>query len=414
MFSRVASKTASVASTTTNQIAVRSLSNESFIIDCVRSPIGRGREDGMLHGTEPGDLLANTLSGLMDRNPDIPMEKVDDVITGIVTQTGKQGANLSRLATLKAGFPVTTAATTINRMCGSSQQAINFASAVCAVNDAELNIAAGVEMMSKVQMFSDCMDLVFPKDGKVDPFIANFPYPLIHQGISAEQVAEKYGVSREECDLYAKRSHELAAEAFERGFYNDQILKMTVDGKACDRDEGVRVPVDWEKLTSLKPVFKEGGAVTAGNASQISDGASAVLIGSESFLKSNPNVKPKARIVARAVVGSEPEIMLDGVIPATEKVLAKAGLTIDDIDLFEINEAFASVVLGWSKTVGADLDRVNVNGGGIAHGHPLGATGGVLMAKLVNGLKESGKKYGLQSMCIGHGMATATIIENLE
>ena len=339
------------------------------------------------------------------------MEAVEDIVAGCVTPIGKQGANVGRLAALKAGFPVSTPGVQLNRMCGSAQQALHFASQAIGAGDMDVTIGGGVEMMGTQEMGSDT-DLFLPGPSE---FKDNFPYKLIHQGVSAEMVAEKYGVSKDECDDYAARSHELASNARDAGFFAPSIVPIDLgNGQVFEVDEGIRFPVDMDKLKSLKTIFKkDGGVVTAGNASQISDGASAVLVAAEDAAD-KMGLKKRARIVGRAVVGSDPVVMLDGVIPATRRVLEKTGLTIADIDVFEINEAFASVVLGWQKELGIDMAKVNPNGGAIAMGHPLGATGGVLTSKLVDELERSGKKYGLQTMCIGHGMATATIIQRVE
>jgi len=381
------------------------------IVDALRSAIARGRPDGTLSSTtHPVDLFATVLKRLAEKNK-VPLEAVEDIVAGCVTPIGKQGANVGRLAALKAGFPVSTPGVQLNRMCGSAQQALHFASQAIGAGDMDVTIGGGVEMMGTQEMGSDT-DLFLPGPSE---FKDNFPYKLIHQGVSAEMVAEKYGVSKDECDDYAARSHELASNARDAGFFAPSIVPIDLgNGQVFEVDEGIRFPVDMDKLKSLKTIFKkDGGVVTAGNASQISDGASAVLVAAEDAAD-KMGLKKRARIVGRAVVGSDPVVMLDGVIPATRRVLEKTGLTIADIDVFEINEAFASVVLGWQKELGIDMAKVNPNGGAIAMGHPLGATGGVLTSKLVDELERSGKKYGLQTMCIGHGMATATIIQRVE
>jgi len=282
-------------------------------------------------------------------------------------------------------------------------------------------IGCGVEMMSVCKMGADADANIFTMsdDGKQKFKFGDFPHKLVHQGFSAELIAERYGITREEMDQFSIDSHRKAYEATKKGYFKSQIVpirgsKLNKDKQPEEtwltHDEGIRFPVDKEKLSALKPVFKKNGGVTAGNASQISDGAGAVLLMSGK-LANKLNVKKRARVVGRVVVGSDPLMMLDGVIPATKKVLEKTGLTVDDIDVFEINEAFASVVLAWGKTLKVNMDKVNPNGGAIAHGHPLGATGAILMTKLVNDLERTNKRYGVQTMCIGWGMATGTVIE---
>eukprot|EP01027_Heterolobosea_sp_BB2_P001345 GEZU01002053.1.p1 GENE.GEZU01002053.1~~GEZU01002053.1.p1 ORF type:complete len:408 (+),score=128.26 GEZU01002053.1:63-1286(+) len=391
-----------------------------YIVECVRTPIGKGREDGKLHSIHPIDLLAITLDTVVNR-AGVKKGDVEDVICGCVTPLREQGANIPRLALLKAGFPQHVPGVQLNRMCGSGQQAIHFASQAIAAGDMDLVIGCGVEMMGTVKMGSDSNVLT---KGTPDGYTGDFPVKLLHQGLSADILAAKYGVTREEVDAFAVRSHERAHNATQRGYFKQQIVPVTVkkqqknaDASALvqievvDKDEGIRYPVDKAALAKLRTIFKKDGVVTAGNASQISDGAAAVLLASEKKIK-QLGLRKRARIVARAVVGSDPVTMLDGVIPATRKVLEKANMTINDIDVFEVNEAFACVVLAWMKTLGIPEDKVNPNGGAIAHGHPLGATGAVLMTKLVNELERTNKRFGLLTMCIGHGQATATIIEN--
>lgn len=351
----------------------------------------------------------------MRQRAHVDPKHIDDVIGGVVTPKDKQGANLPRLAVLQAGFPHTVPAVQLNRMCGSAQQAIHFGSQAIASGDMDLVIAGGCEMMSVEKMGSDAS---MPALAAL--VSSGFPYQLLHQGQSAELVAERYGVTRAECDALAAESHRRAAAAARRGLFARSIAPVPVrDDAGAERlvsaDEGIRDSVDPAAIAKLKTIFKpEGGVVTAGNASQVSDGAAAVL------LCSGPKadalgLRKRARIITRAVVGSDPELMLDGVIAATRKALAAARLTIDDIDAFEVNEAFASVVLAWAKELKPrdGMARVNPNGGAIAHGHPLGASGAVLMAKLVDHLEATGGRYGLQTMCIGHGQATATIIERV-
>jgi acetyl-CoA acetyltransferase family protein len=326
--------------------------------------------------------------------------QVEDIVTGCVTAQGEQGTNIGRLAGLKAGFPVEVPALQLNRFCGSGQQAIHFAAQAIAAGDMEMAIGCGVESMSRVPMGSD--------SGITDEFRADFPCQLLHQGVSAEMIAAKWGVGREELDEFAAESHCRAAAAQRNGWTRCEIFPI----HALESDEGVRSNPDIAKMRALKPVFRPDGVVTAANSSQISDGAAAVLLAS-GRKADELGLRKRARIVARAVVGSDPELMLTGPIPATQKALAMAGLQVDDIDAFEINEAFAAVPLAWARDIRPSMDRLNIQGGAISHGHPLGATGAVLMTKLVNILERTGGRYGLQSMCIGFGMATATIIECL-
>ncbi len=328
---------------------------------------------------------------------------VEDVVWGCVTPLGDQGANMARLAVLKAGFPIQVPAVTLNRMCGSGQQAVHFAAQAILSGDMDIVIAGGTEMLSHQPIGSD-----WPREWPAD-----FPYPLLHQGLSAEMIAEKWGLKRDDLDDFAFQSHTRAMHAIQQGRFEKQILPIQLpDGRTFAQDEGVRMPPDRARMASLKPVFKEGGVVTAGNSSQISDGCAALVLASTRAV-GRYNLMPLARIVARSVVGSDPVLMLDGPIPATHMVLQRAGLDLEQIDVIEINEAFASVVLAWAKTLGPDLSRVNPNGGAIALGHPLGATGAILMTKLIHELERSGGQYGLQTMCIGHGMGTATIIERI-
>jgi acetyl-CoA acyltransferase len=370
-----------------------------FIVSSVRTPIGRGRADGALASVHPLDLLAQTLAESVQRCG-IAKDLVEDVIVGCVTPTKEQGSNIARLAALKAGFPVEVPGTQINRFCGSGQQAIHFAAQAIASGDMDLVIGAGIESMSRVPMGSDS---AITEELKKD-----FPYPLVHQGWSAELLAEKYKLSRQEVDEYAAKSHCLAAGAAKAGWTRNELF--SVNGLSAD--EGVRASVDMEKMAKLPTVFKENGVVSAGNASQISDGAAAVVLASGEKAD-QLGLKKLARIVTRVVIGSDPELMLDGPIAATHKALQKSGLKIDDMHAIEINEAFASVVLSWAREHRPRMERVNIQGGAIAHGHPLGATGAILMTKLVHILQRTGGRYGLQTMCEGFGMANATIIERV-
>lgn len=379
--------------------------SETFIISAVRTPVGVGKPGGALNSLPPLDLMAQVLPEAA-RRAGLEPALVQDVILGCVSPVGEQGANIARLATLKAGFPVEVPGVTLNRMCGSSQQAVHFAAQAIASGDMDIVIAGGIESMSRVPIGSD-----WPK-----AWPANFPYELIHQGLSAELLAEKWSLSREALDDFASQSHLRAGAATREGRFSREIMPVTVRVDGADKlvttDEGIRPNPDRAKMAALKPAFKEGGVVTAANSSQISDGASALLLASEAAIKRH-RLKPRARIAARVVVGADPVLMLTGPIPATHQVLARAGLTLADIDVVEINEAFASVVLAWQKETGADLSRVNPNGGAIALGHPLGASGARLMTTLLHELERRQGRYGLQTMCIGHGMATATIIERI-
>jgi acetyl-CoA acyltransferase len=376
--------------------------SDVFILSAVRSPVGVGKPNGALQPIAPIDLTSRVLVEAVNRAGITP-EQVEDVILGCVTPIGDQGANLARLAALKAGFPARIPAVTLNRMCGSGQQAVHFAAQAILAGDMDIIVAGGTEMMSHQPLGSD-----WPAEWPAD-----FPYQLVHQGISAELMAEKWGLQREELDDYGYHSHLKAMYAIQNGHFENQILPMELtDGRSVSIDEGVRMPPDRQKMASLKPVFKENGVITAGNSSQISDGAAALVLASAKAV-GRYNLDPLARVVARAVVGSDPVLMLDAPIPATRMVLKQAGLALQDMDTIEINEAFASVVLAWEKEIHPDMSKVNPNGGAIALGHPLGATGAVLMTKLLHELLRTRGVYGLQAMCIGHGMATATILERL-
>jgi acetyl-CoA acyltransferase len=373
-----------------------------FIIEAVRTPVGIGKPTGALSPIAPVDMAALVIKEAGCR-AGIDPERVEDIVWGCVTPIGDQGANLARLAGLKAGYPVRVPAVTLNRMCGSGQQAVHFAAQAILAGDMDIVIAGGTEMMSHQPIGSD-----WPQSWPED-----FPYPLIHQGISAEMMAERWGLGRAELDDFAYHSHLKGMKAIQNGYFESQVLPITrPDGVVIKQDEGVRMPPDREKMANLKPVFKQDGVITAGNSSQVSDAAAALVLASPQAI-GRYNLMPRARIVARAVVGSDPVLMLDAPIPATREVLKRSGLTLEDMDVIEINEAFASVVLAWACEIHPDMARVNPNGGAIALGHPLGATGAVLMTKLLAELERTGGRYGLQTMCIGHGMATATILERL-
>lgn len=377
--------------------------SEAYLISAVRTPVALGKPQGGLNPIAPVDLAALVMAEALRRGGARPAW-VEDVVWGCVTPIGDQGANLARLAALKAGFPVEIPAVTLNRMCGSGQQAVHFAAQAVLAGDMHLVLAGGTEMMSHQPLGAD-----YPAE-----WLQDFPYPLVHQGISAELMAEKWALDREALDDFAYQSHLRAMNAIQTRRFESQILPVwRPDGREVCRDEGVRIPPDRAKMAVLKPAFKLDGVITAGNSSQISDGAAALLVASPEAV-GRYNLTPRARILTRIVVGSDPVLMLDGPIPATRKALKQAGLELEQIDVIEINEAFASVVLAWAKELGVeDFARVNPNGGAIALGHPLGATGAVLMTKLLYELERTYGRFGLQVMCIGHGMATATILERL-
>jgi acetyl-CoA acyltransferase len=378
----------------------------AVIVGAVRTAVGR--KNGKLAGVRPDDLLAGTLRALVERVK-IDPSHVQDVIIGCVDQIGEQGFNIARNAALSAGFPVDVCGTTLDRMCGSGQQAANFAAMGVMAGQYECVIAGGVENMTRVPMGSNGMG---PGDGPLSPQLTTL-YNIIPQGLSAEMIAEQWGLKREELDELAAQSHEKAGRAIVEGRFQREIVPVPLpDGTVFDTDEGVRVPVNRGKIATLAPSFKPDGVVTAANSSQISDGAAALLIMSEARARAL-GLTPRARIVATALAGVDPTIMLTGPIPATRRVLDKAGLAIDQIDLFEINEAFASVVLAWERELHPDMERVNVNGGAIALGHPLGCSGAKLMTTLLHELERTKKRVGLQTMCIGFGQGIATVIERL-
>ena len=382
---------------------------EPVIIDAVRTPIGR--KDGALSHIRPDELYALVLDALIERTGITP-SLIEDVVTGCVTQTAEQGANIGRIGVLLSRLPKEVSAVTLNRMCGSSQQAIHFAAQVIAAGDAKFVIAGGTESMSRVPMFSDIQGGFESLNPKLKT-----KYEMVHQGESAERIAKKYELSRTELDAFSMESHRKAARATEAGYFKSQLVALpgrAKDGSTflLDRDEGIRANPDPEKMAKLSPVFRKDGVVTAANASQLSDGSSAVLIAEKGAAEAL-GLKARAKFRARVAVGGDPTLQLMEVIPATKKALERAKLSLSDIDVFEINEAFASVVLGWAKELKVDMAKVNPNGGAIAHGHPLGATGAALMTKMLNDLERRNLRFGLQVMCIGHGMATATIIERL-
>ncbi|MBC8006557.1 MAG: thiolase family protein [Prolixibacteraceae bacterium] len=388
---------------------------EPVIVEAVRTPFGR--RGGALREQRPDSLLAHAIDGLLDRAVVDPA-RIGDVIDGTVTLAGEQGANPARLAVLLSRLPSTVPGVSLNRMCGSSQQAVHFAAQAIAAGDMDYVIGCGVESMTRVPMFLD-LSLGQPNQGfeRLNPELFR-RHELIHQGESAERVAQKWHLSREALDDFAMQSHRRAAAAHAQGLNRELLPALGVSAQAqpvvLDRDEGVRAEIDEAKIRSLKPAFRaEGkGVITAANSSQISDGASAVLIASREAAKAD-GLRPKARFLAKVVVGDDPTMQLMGVIPATRIALQRAGVGIRDLDWIEINEAFAAVVLSWARELEPDMQKVNPWGGAIAHGHPLGATGAGLMAKMLAGLDATGGALGLQVMCIGHGQATATIIERI-
>ncbi|MDQ3912374.1 MAG: thiolase family protein [Actinomycetota bacterium] len=387
---------------------------DPVILEAVRTPFAR--RGGAFRNFRPDALLAHALNGLVER-ADIDPQKVDDVVNGTVTQAGEQGANVGRLAVMLAGFHVRVPAVSLNRMCGSSQQALHFASQAIAAGDLHYAIGCGVESMTRVPMFSDIGGA--PDASSVfDLLNPNLleKQELIHQGESAERIAERWKITREDADALSAESHQRAAQAAREGKNKEMLPTPGLDSEGdhveLTSDEGIRGVVDPEKMASLRTVFRPDGVVTAGNSSQISDGAAAVLVADREVAEAE-GFEPRARFRARVVVGEDPTIQLTGVIPATRAALKKAGIAIDDLDWIEINEAFATVVLFWADELKPDIEKVNPWGGAIAHGHPLGATGAGLMAKMLAGLEATGGHLGLQVMCIGHGMSTATIIERI-
>ncbi|GMQ84609.1 MAG: thiolase family protein [Acidimicrobiia bacterium] len=383
--------------------------NSAVIVDAVRTPLGKN--NGALRDWHPVDLAAETLTALVERNGLDPV-LVDDVIMGCVSQVGEQTYNVGRNAVLGAGWPESVPGVTLDRQCGSSQQAAHFAAQGVMAGVYDVAVAAGVESMTRVPMgisFSQGPGKPFG-----DKMRARYHDSLVPQGISAEIIAERWGISRQELDQISYDSHMRAATATDEGRFDDQIIPIQVsangDTTAVTRDQGIRPTTTLDALAALKPAFQEDGKVTAGNSSQITDGAASLLITSEAKAK-ELGLRPRARFVSFSVLGTDPVSMLTGPIPATEQVLARAGLALDDIGLFEVNEAFASVIAAWLQETGVDWEKVNVNGGAIALGHPLGASGGRLMTTLVHEMERTGTRYGLQAMCEGAGTANGTILE---
>ena len=385
----------------------------AVIVDAVRTPLGK--RNGRLREWHPVDLAAELLNAVRDRN-DLDPAVVDDVVLGCVMQVGEQAANIARNAVLAAGWPDTVPGTTIDRQCGSSQQAAHFAAQGVIAGAYDVVVAGGVEVMTRVPMGASMADGKFgyPFGPRLSARYAD-QGGIVPQGISAELIADKWGITREAMDAYGLRSQQLAGEACREGRFEREIVAVLgADGRAMEHDEGLR-ETTLDSLARLKPAFRseeDGGRVTAGNSSQISDGASAVLVMSEERA-GELGLAPRARFVSFAVAAGDPRLMLTATIPATARVLERAGLALDDVDVVEINEAFASAVLAWAGEHRPDMARVNVNGGAIALGHPLGASGTRLLTTLVCELERSGGRYGLQTMCEGGGMANATVIERL-
>jgi acetyl-CoA acyltransferase len=387
---------------------------EVVIVEAARTPIGRGHpEKGYYRNTHPNELLGKAFSAVIER-AGIPAAAVEDVITGCVQQIGEQGFNVGRNAWLQAGLPMETPATTVDRQCGSAQQAVNFGSALVASGVHDVVIGGGVEHMGHIPMgvtfnFVDQVGSPWPEE-----LMAR--YNLVPQGISAEMIADKWEIPRSELDELGLRSHQLAARATEEGRFERETIPMTVrmngNEETVVADQGIRPDTSLEALSGLKPAFKEDGKVTAGNSSQISDGAAAVLLMTREKADEY-GLKPRARILDQTTVGVDPVIMLTGPIPATRKLLERNSMTMNDIDLIEINEAFASVVAAWRRELEPDMDRVNVNGGAIALGHPLGSTGARLITTLLHELERTDKEVGLVTMCCGGGLGTGTLIQRV-
>ncbi len=383
---------------------------EVVIVEAVRTPIGRGHEEkGYYKDVHPSNLLAKTYRELFERTGVDPAE-TGDVIAGCAQQFGEQGVNIGRNAWLEAGLPIETPATTIDRQCGSAQQAVNFAATLIASGVHDVAVGGGVEHMGHIS-FADGYSVMKEHGAPFSPELLE-RYDLIPQGLSAEMIAEKWEIPRSELDELGVRSQQLAAKATEEGRFDREIVPFSVNGDTYSTDQGIRPETSIEVLSQLKPAFKEDGRITAGNSSQVSDGAAAVLLMAREKADAL-GLKPRARIFDQTTVGVDPVIMLTGPIPATEKLLERNGMTMDDIDLVEINEAFASVVAAWRRELDPDMDRVNVNGGAIALGHPLGSTGARLITTLLHEMERTDKEMGLVTMCCGGGLGTGTLIQRI-
>ncbi|HVY97813.1 MAG TPA: thiolase family protein [Solirubrobacterales bacterium] len=382
---------------------------EVVIVEAARTPIGRGHpEKGYYKDLHPSNLLAKTYAELFERSGVDPAE-TGDVITGCAQQFGEQGVNIGRNAWLEAGLPIETPATTIDRQCGSAQQAVNFAAALIATGVHDVVVGSGVEHMGHIS-FADGYEVMKEHGSPFSPQLLE-RYNLVPQGLSAEMIADKWEITRAELDEFGLRSQQLAAQATEEGRFEREIIPFAVNGDTYVTDQGLR-ETTLEGLAGLKPAFKEDGKITAGNSSQVSDGAAGVLLMAREKADAL-GLKPRARIYDQTTVGVDPVIMLTGPIPATRKLLERNGMTMDDIDLVEINEAFASVVVAWQRELNPDMDRVNVNGGAIALGHPLGSTGARLITTLLHEMERTDKEMGLVTMCCGGGLGTGTLIERI-
>lgn len=384
---------------------------EAYVLGSVRSPLGK-RNRGLAN-TRPDELMALTLRELVDRTS-VDAGEIEDVLVGCVNAIGEQGRNVARIASLAAGFPASVPGVTMNRMCGSSQQALNFGAQAIMAGQQSLVIAGGVESMSRVPLGSDAQGVELSS-------AVTERYEIVNQGIAAEMIADHWSITREQMDEFSTESHRRAAQAWDDGKFAEETFSVVANpaesllgrdgGEAViTTDEGIRRTTTVEILGQLNPAYQEGGMVTAGNSSQITDGAAAVLLGDEATA-SRLGLEPQARIVATQVVGVDPVMMLHGVIDVTKQLLARVGMDASEIDLFEVNEAFASVVLAWQRELKVPFEKVNVNGGAIALGHPTGCSGARLMTTLVHEMRRRGARYGVQAMCIGFGMATATLVE---
>ena len=378
---------------------------DPVIVDAVRTPVGR--RGGALQEFHAAALLSDVFKALRDRTG-VPVEQIDDVVAGCATQVGEQAGNIARTALLMAGFPVTVPGTTVTRACGSSQQAVHFADNMIRAGVCDIVMAGGVELMSRTAGGND--DAKFGRRHPAE-LVERFSMPTM--GEAAERIAERWKLERPWLDELALRSHELAAAAQDSGRFESQMLPLTLGDRVFDTDEGVRRGTSLEKLATLKTPFRENGRITAGNSSQVSDGAAGLLLMTAAKAR-ELGLRPRARLKAQFAIGVDPEIMLTGPIPATQAILQRSGIALADIDLFEINEAFASVLGAWLIDVGADIDKVNVNGGAIAVGHPLGSTGARLITTMIAELERRGGRYGLQAMCCGGGIGIATIVERLD
>jgi acetyl-CoA acyltransferase len=383
---------------------------EVVIVEAVRTPVGRGhKEKGYYKDMHPSTLLASSYTELINR-AGIDPALVEDVVAGCVQQFGEQSLNIGRNAWLEAGYPIETPATTIDRQCGSAQQAVNYSAAMIASGVHDVMIGGGVEHMGHIS-FADSYKVMGEYGLGYSPALME-KYNLVNQGISAELIAEEWDISRTEMDELAVRSHANAQKATEEGRFDREMVPMTVDGELLTADQGIRPGTSVETLAGLKPAFKDDGKVTAGNASQVSDGSAAMLLMTREKAD-ELGLEPRAKILDQTAVGVDPVMMLTGPIPATRKLLERNSMTMDDIDLVEINEAFASVVLAWQRELDPDMDRVNVNGGAMALGHPLGSTGARLMTTLLHEMERDDKEIGLLTMCCGGGIGTGTLLQKL-